>query len=121
MICWRLGLAVFAIGTSAMVGLPAPAASQGIDCRAPVEGIASVTVRPPPGLASRTRSPDYPAARAKARRDVVAAWAKAVADNCPGYDTDWSRAKRRSVRCGFLSSTPRYSCIRLAIPAPRKR
>jgi len=119
--CSRTALAVVAIWLVSMGALPTPSKAQGVDCRAPVEGIASAQVRPPPGFASLTRSPDYPAARAKARREVAAAWAKAVADSCPGHDPNWARAKRRSVRCGFLSSSSRYSCIRLGIPAAKAR
>jgi len=80
-----------------------------------------MVVRQPPDAGSLNKSPDYPLAKLKARRDVGGAWMKAVAEHCPGFDTSWARAKRKNVKCGFFSSTPRYSCIQTGIPARKRK
>ena len=109
---------VLALGLASISGA---ALAQDVNCTVLIEGAAGIAVRSPAGGGDLRRSPDYPRARRQAQRDAPVKWSEIVARNCPGYDPRWSRARKKTTQCGFLSSSQRYSCVLTGIPARKRR
>jgi hypothetical protein len=67
------------------------------------------------------RGPEQKNIMREVRRKAPAEWSAAVAKQCPRLDPTWLRAKKRTVKCGFFSSSLRYTCILVGAPALKKR
>jgi hypothetical protein len=82
--------------------------AEAIDCTGPLKGGHTLLAR-------------TPSDRPKVKRTAPDAWSKQVATLCPSVDPSWSRARNKTVKCGYYSSSYRYTCTVIATPARKRR
>ena len=109
-----------ACASMVLVASAAIANAQAVNCNGVVQGEFNITNHGQVMIAPEIRGAQRNRLQKQSRDNGLADWSKTVAQACPGLDPSWQRARQKSIRCGFFSSSLRYTCTMKAKPA-RKR